>query len=306
MLVVGALVLPFGPAVAQAKPSQPVRMDQEASRIRTKVVPPKGQTKVTPKAAPGPGAVSSRAFHGRFKGLQLNLCNGGEAACYQGGLAAGEGHAMINLVDPDAVTLNEICSADLFDRLVESMAYVWPNDYVAAAFMPAQVASGGTYIPYKCRNGDDFGNGVLMHIPVDEYYGFEASGWRYGAQDAGTEKRTAACGYALYHFYLCATHLSARDSAVAMSQCAALTQSIIPQLRAESGFAGPAIIGGDFNLKYPGPPNVQNCVPPGYTRKGDSAVQHFIVSNAIQFVSASRLGMQYTDHPALIAELNRP
>ena len=306
---VGVLMAGAGPAGAQPAPAGPAAKALTAGAgggAATRVLPP-GSVPASPHAPAATGGARPMSFHGRFNALQMNLCNGGTAGCYTQGMAVGEANAQIGFVEPDQVTVNEVCRNDVLGPLLTSMAEVWPDDYTVAVFGPALVQSGSTYTPYKCSNGDDFGNGVIVHIPPSEYYGYNYSVWLYGNQDTGNEKRTAVCVHVLEAFFGCATHLSAADASVAMNQCKAITASVIPQLQSQEGAAWPAIVGGDFNLKYsPGSTNnVQNCVPSGYTRKGDDGVQHYLVSNAIHFASAYKLGMQYTDHPALIAELDR-
>jgi hypothetical protein len=73
------------------------------------------------------------------------------------------------------------------------------------------------------------------------------------------------------------------------------------------GATGPTIVGGDFNLEYDraDPQNVQKCVPNGYTRKGDSSVQHIIFSNDLKFKGTFLVPLQYTDHVGFGVVLDR-
>jgi hypothetical protein len=56
-----------------------------------------------------------------------------------------------------------------------------------------------------------------------------------------------------------------------------------------------------MNLRYQGSPNVQDCNPSGYYRKGDGAVQHVFAPTSLAFVSSQKIGMSgTTDHPAWV------
>ena len=70
---------------------------------------------------------------------------------------------------------------------------------------------------------------------------------------------------------------------------------------------GPALMAGDWNLKYKGDPNAQACVPDGFYRKGDGALQHVIASDDLGFLETLVIDMQgTTDHPALEVRLTLP
>ena len=80
---------------------------------------------------------------------------------------------------------------------------------------------------------------------------------------------------------------------------------VIPHISAVEGLSGRTIVGGDLNLEYnpADPDNVQRCVPPGQTRKGDGAVQHVTVSDDLVFESTGKYRMTYTDHDAFLVRL---
>jgi endonuclease/exonuclease/phosphatase family metal-dependent hydrolase len=187
------------------------------------------------------------------------------------------------------------------------MQSVWPGqvgDDVTGrtlAFAPAWNAS--TNQSYKCKNGQEFGNGVIWHSTVPS--AIRMSGI-YTNQDTGNEKRSWQCVQIMPGGpYACTTHLSAASEPVALAQCRELMSQVAA---ATGGGALPAVIGGDFNLEYDtaDPENVQKCVPAGYYRKGDGDIQHFIAHNSLAFVSRTTLGMSYTDHPAFLLVVRKP
>jgi hypothetical protein len=90
----------------------------------------------------------------------------------------------------------------------------------------------------------------------------------------------------------CTTHLSARTGSVALAQCKELLGRAV-------GLPGPTVVSGDMNLRYQGSPNVQDCNPAGFYRKGDGNVQHVFASTSLTFVSGTTISMSgTTDHPA--------
>jgi endonuclease/exonuclease/phosphatase family metal-dependent hydrolase len=238
--------------------------------------------------------------------LQMNLCNSGLAGCYEGGRAVGEAASRITSLRPDIVTLNEVCSGDV-RRLLDAMQTVWPGQVGddtrgrTMAFAPAWNAS--TNQTYKCRNGEEFGNGILWHS--SDPTAIKNSGL-YSNQDTGSEKRSWQCVQINPSGpYACTTHLSAASEPVALAQCRELMSHIAS---ATGGGAMSSVVGADLNLEYDtaDPENAQNCVPGGYYRKGDGSVQHFIAHNSLAFVERTTYRMSYTDHPAFLLVTRRP
>src|SRR2546430_2531181 len=69
----------------------------------------------------------------------------------------------------------------------------------------------------------------------------------------------------------------------------------------------PVVVAGDWNLRHAGHPNVQECVPAGFYRKGDGDVQHVFASGNLGFVDGTRISMSgTTDHPAWLVTLALP
>jgi hypothetical protein len=227
--------------------------------------------------------------------LQLNLCNSGVAGCYEGGQSVPEAYDVITSVRPDVVTLNEICKADVQTSLFPAMAEMYPGHATFWAFAPAYNRATGA--PYQCANGDQYGIGLMGHVPAAQWAGVETFSGRYPMQRADSnELRAWVCAEAVGNYYACTTHLASGAGAVALDQCNHLMRSVIPSIWSSEGTL-PSVVGGDFNLKYQGSPNVQNCVPSGWYRKGDGDVQHVMATTSLTFGSTQKIGLSHTDHP---------
>jgi hypothetical protein len=227
--------------------------------------------------------------------LQLNLCNSGVASCYEGGQSVPEAYGVITSRRPDVVTLNEICKADVQVSLAPAMAEMYPNDRTFWAFAPAYNRATGA--PYLCSNGDQYGVGILGHVPAAQWAGTKTFSDRYPMQRSDSnELRTWVCVEAVGNYFACTTHLASGASAVAFDQCNHLMRTVIPSIWSAEGTL-PSVVGGDFNLRYRGIPNVQDCVPSGWYRKGDGDVQHVMATTNLPFVSSEKIGLSHTDHP---------
>ncbi|MFL6124476.1 hypothetical protein [Actinophytocola sp.] len=254
--------------------------------VRTGFAPPSGQAR--PNAIP-PGY--------SFWNLQLNLCNSGVAGCFDGGKSVPEAQQVITNWAPDVVTLNEVCLPDVRDQLFPTMSQTWAGDWVFWAFMPAWNA--GQNAPYQCANGrGEYGNGIIGHVPAANWAGVDARGGIYQSQDANTnEWRSWVCTYAVGNYYGCGTHLASGNATAANLQCNDLLRNLVPAFRSAEGGYHPTVVGGDFNLKYKGNPDIQACVPSGWYRKGDGDVQHWFVTADLTFDFTREIGMSHTDHP---------
>jgi hypothetical protein len=282
LLVLLAAVAPPGAAAAPGVRAAPAH----AAAVRTGFAPPSGQAR--PNALP-PG-------YG-FRNLQLNLCNSGVAGCFDGGKSVPEAQQVIASWTPDVVTLNEVCLPDVRDQLFPTMSQTWAGDWVFWAFMPAWNA--GQNAPYQCANGrGEYGNGILGHVPAANWAGVVAQGGIYQNQDAGTnEWRSWVCAYAVGNYYGCGTHLASGNATAANLQCNDLLRTLVPAFRSAQGGYHPTVVGGDFNLKYKGSPDIQKCVPSGWYRKGDGDVQHWFITADLAFDFTREIGMSHTDHP---------
>jgi hypothetical protein len=205
--------------------------------------------------------------------------------CYTGDRVIEQAQAVIDGERPDVVSLNEVCRSDV-SRLRGTTYEGW--------FVPALRPSGN---PVKCRNGDDYGIAMLHRAGrISESFG------TYDAQDDGNERRVWMCSELEDGTAACGTHLSTKSS-TATKQCRELLDHHMP---ASTESAAAVVVAGDFNLRYtpwnPWQPNVQDCVPDGFYRKGDGSVQHVMASAAhFQFTAREVIDMAgTTDHPALL------
>ncbi len=278
--------------------------------VSTRAVPP-----IRP-AAPS-GRPSGHAFLSghSFWELQMNLCNSGRADCYttfNNGQSIAEAYGVIRSTNPDLITLNEICRSDAMDSLLPAMQENWPGDWVYASFMPAYDRRTGG--PYRCANGDEFGLGVLGHVPSASWNGVDGFGGIYpdsyagfDTQDTGSnEERAWLCTYPVGNYYGCTTHLASSNRDVAANQCRYMMSGVMPALWSHEGVTLPSIVAGDLNLRYGGRPDVQDCVPSGWSRKGDNQVQHVMATTSLTFNVGHKTPMQHTDHPAWLVELISP
>jgi endonuclease/exonuclease/phosphatase family metal-dependent hydrolase len=251
----------------------------------------------------GVAATSALPAHYPFWVLQLNLCNSGIAKCYDGGKSVPEAATAIQNSAPDVVMLNEICRDDVAP-LAATLAGVYSGSTVVSAFQAA--TDRRTNAPYKCKNGQDYGIGLLVHIPGTDA-GHQVFGGIYASQDTGSaEERAWLCIQATGSFYACTTHLASTSGSIALSQCQDLMNHIVPSVRSAGGGYAPTVIGGDLNMKYRGSPDAQSCVPPGYFRKGDGDVQHIMATTDFAFSSSRTIGMSHTDHDGWFVALTAP
>jgi hypothetical protein len=211
--------------------------------------------------------------------LQLNICHSGYAGCYTGAEPVmAKAVSVIGSTKPQVLSVNEACSGDVA-RLQAAMGAS------QAVFVAAQHRDG---TPVTCTNGQQYGNIVIV---VSALAGGSPATGRYTVQDSGNEMRVWACLPA-GALSACTTHLSASSGSVALAQCQELLGRAV-------GLPGPTVVSGDMNLRYQGSPNVQDCNPAGFYRKGDGDVQHVFASTSLAFVSGTKIGMSgTTDHSA--------
>lgn len=234
------------------------------------------------------GSSDSGLSGAELRVLQLNLCHSGVAGCFKGDAVMTKAVAVISAVQPGLVTLNEVCRDDV----------PWLAGQTGALdhrFTPALRADD---TPVKCTNGDDYGNGLLSWFPAE--WDAPVTGV-YAAQSSMTERRVWICmGYT--GFTGCTTHLST-SGGTALAQC----MDVVGGPLATAAAGGPAVLAGDWNLKYKGDPDAQDCVPGGFYRKGDGSVQHVIASDDLAFLETIVIDMDgTTDHPGLEVRLTLP
>ncbi|MFI6508800.1 endonuclease/exonuclease/phosphatase family protein [Streptosporangium sp. NPDC050855] len=222
-----------------------------------------------------------------YRVLQLNLCHSGvNTSCFNGENTVREALDVIGARQPQVVTLNEICRADLA-RLASAMG----DGH--RVFAPALRPDG---TPVRCVDGDEYGNGIVFRATgATNFSGVHAT------QDGGSERRVYVCAE-FADLTGCTTHLSTTGT-VAMAQC----KATVALLRDRGAATRPTFLAGDMNMKY-APlfgQNVQNCNSAPFFRKGDGDVQH-VFAASMGFERTDVIPMRYTDHPALLVTLTRP
>jgi hypothetical protein len=236
--------------------------------------------------------------------LQMNLCDSGIARCYTGRSVA-EAAGVIRADVPDIVTLNEVCrdDVDALDRTLTS-AVDAGGGAVVSAFKAAD--DRRTAAAFRCRNGQPYGIGLVVHIPA--YRGYTTFSGIYPRQDRNDpEERAWLCVYAIGDFYACTTHLANTSPTIALAQCSYLLHTIIPGVRERDDGLEPTILGGDLNLGTAGPENVQSCVPSGYLQRGDGGVQYVLATIDLSLGPDRSIAMHgTTDHPGLFVALKTP
>lgn len=232
----------------------------------------------------------------------MNLCDSGIAGCYTA-RSVGQAAGVIRAERPDVVTLNEVCEQDV-SALHRALSGAVPGAVVDSAFAPAR--DSGTGDPVRCRNGQRYGNGLLVQVrPPDG--GRITRAATYPMQDtADPEQRVWLCLHATDRFYACTTHLASISPAVALRQCRYLLGTAIPALRKRGGTSDPVVLGADLNLVTGRTPDARSCVPAGFAHTDDGARQHVVTSGEFAVTSSRSISMRgTTDHPALLADLTR-
>jgi hypothetical protein len=235
---------------------------------------------------------------GAVRVLQMNLCDSGIAGCYTG-RSVGEAARVIRDQGPDVVTLNEVCRNDVatLGRALDNVR----GGRTIVRFQAVPRAGDGR-APVRCRTGQDYGIGVLVHRPPRER-GYSARAAGYPAQDPrDTEQRMWLCVRVVGAFTACTTHLASTSTAVAFEQCRYLMGTALPALTARDP-GRPLILGGDLNLPATRFPNVRSCVPPGYLRTDDGGRQDVVAIGAVSLSGRSIDMHGTTDHPGLVTEV---
>ncbi|MER7893704.1 endonuclease/exonuclease/phosphatase family protein [Micromonospora sp. NPDC094482] len=231
--------------------------------------------------------------------LQTNLCNSGRAGCYTG-RSVTEAAELIKAEAPDLVTLNEICQDDVA-VLARALADVQSAGTVVSAFKAAGDRPTGDVT--RCRNGQPYGIGLLTHLRAPEPRHSVHSGIHPTQDLVDPEERAWLCVHVPGRLHACTTHLAATSATVALAQCGHLLDTVIPAIRSRTGYA-PTVLGGDLNLRGGGSPDVRSCMPPGYLRIDDGALQQIMATTDITICCGRSIGMHgTTDHPGLLATL---
>jgi endonuclease/exonuclease/phosphatase family metal-dependent hydrolase len=257
-----------------------------------------GSNAVRPSPGPPTPAADPQATPVRV--LQLNLCSSGIAACYTG-RSTDEAAAVIRAEKPDLVTLNEVCQDDV-STLERALADVVPGGAVVSAFQAAR--NGRTGDPYRCRNGQQYGIGIVSRWP--SVPGTSAGGGIYPAQDReDPEERAWLCldVAAAPAVAVCTTHLAYTKRDVAVAQCRYLFGTVVAEMRARDG-AAPLVLGGDLNLGSGASPDLMSCLPARFALADDGGEQHVVATPELVVDSSRMIEMRgATDHPGLLVTL---
>jgi hypothetical protein len=220
--------------------------------------------------------------------LQLNICHSGVARCFTGDRVMAKATSVIASTRPQVLSVNEACAGDI-------EAFRPAMGPARALFVAAQHRDG---TPVTCVNGQHYGNILMV---ADSLAGATEATGRYTAQDTTNEMRTWAC-LSAGTLSACTTHLSARSGTTALAQCRELMSRAVGYAA-----AGPTVVAGDLNLRYQGRPDVQDCNPAGFYRKGDGSVQHILATTNLTFVGGTRIDMAgSTDHPGWLVTVTMP
>jgi hypothetical protein len=231
---------------------------------------------------PAPPAMAATTV----KVLQLNICHSGIAGCYHGDSVMTKAISVITSTQPQVVSVNEACSGDV-EPLRQAMGPA------RTAFVAARRLDG---TPVTCVNGQQYGNIIMV---AETLAGTTSASGLFTNQDGGNEQRAWACLPA-GRLSACTAHMSASSGSTALAQCKEL-------LNRAAGYPRPTVVSGDINLRYQGSPNVQDCNPSGFYRKGDGDVQHIFASTNLTFVSSSKINMSgTTDHPGWLITTSAP
>ena len=219
--------------------------------------------------------------------LQMNLCLSGQAGCYSSATYASildEATGQIADQDPEAVTLNEVCSADAAE-LARRTGY-------ELSF--AAVDYGGTPLPcIEPRGRGLFGIAVLTKDDI------RASQDRAFAVQADPEERRWLCATTDEAITVCTAHLSTRYSTVERAandaECREL-KGVLTRLME----GGTTLFGGDVNRQDPCAPSTM-WVTRDTSATQSAGVQHIYSSTPVGESSASVAEATYTDHDFLLA-----
>ncbi len=265
----------------------------------------RGSVAVGPPArAAGASAPDRGAPAAPVRVLQMNLCSSGIAACYTGRSTA-RAAAVIRAERPDLVTLNEVCEDDV-SALERAMAEVAPGGRAVSAFQAAR--NGRTGEPYRCRNGRQYGIGLVSHWPTVP--GSATDAGIYPAQDRDDpEERAWLCldvaapGSADGAVSFCTTHLAYTKREVTNAQCRYLLDTVIGAKRARDA-AAPVVLGADLNLGSGDSPDLRACLPADSARVDDGGQQHIMGTPEFVVAGSTRIDLaDTTDHPGLLATL---
>jgi endonuclease/exonuclease/phosphatase family metal-dependent hydrolase len=215
----------------------------------------------------------------------MNLCLSGLSGCYgKVGYpgAVTEAVARIRAVQPDAVTLNEVCQRDVAQIAQQTGYHVRFSGVFYLGRLLHCVDPGGRGL---------FGDAVLTEAAIEH-----TDNEDFGAQ-AGIELRRWLCVTTRAGVDVCTAHLNTRDVTDVAGNDAQCTE--LAALLARRGAARPVVFGGDVNRR-------SSCAPDGDWTRTDAAahqdpgLQHVYGSRAFRSPSAEVVPAVHTDHDVLV------
>jgi endonuclease/exonuclease/phosphatase family metal-dependent hydrolase len=218
--------------------------------------------------------------------LQMNLCLSGRAGCFprvQYPLGVHEATEVIRANGPAAVTLNEVCEADVkelaartgyFARFAAVSSYVLPDDCID----PGGRGVYGIAVLTKAR----------ITASVDR---------PFAAQERNSEQRRWLC-VTTDETRVCTTHLEIRGrdrlDVANDAQCDEFARVL-----AEMGRDGPVITGGDVNRDDPCPAAGMWVRADGVARQAPGQ-QHVYATTDFEDPHTQIVPMEHTDHDTLM------
>jgi endonuclease/exonuclease/phosphatase family metal-dependent hydrolase len=201
---------------------------------------------------------------------------------------------------PDLVTLNEVCQDDVA-ALERALAGLVPGGGATSAFQPARNRTTGG--PYLCRNGREYGIGIVARWPSPP--GASPNAGIYPPQDLDDPEERAWLCLAVAGprpLTACTTHLAYTKRDVAAAQCRYLFGTVIAGIRARDA-ATPVVLGGDLNLGADSRA-LRSCLPAGSTALDDGGQQHVVTTPELVVGSSRTVDLHgTTDHPGLLVTL---
>ena len=229
-------------------------------------------------------AAPPTAAGSRYTLMQMNLCLSGLAGCYaKVDYPAGVKQAVAEIrhARPDAVTFNEVCSADVALIALRTGYHLRFSKVIYHAKPLFCIKPGGRGL---------FGDAVLTKAPVHS-----ADSRPFEAQ-AGPERRQWLC-VSTRVVDVCTAHLASHESvevAANEPQCAELRAQLARRAAARA-----VIFGGDVNRR-------PSCAPLGFWTRTDRSshedpgLQQIYGTSTLRSPSARIVPATHTDHDILL------
>ena len=270
---------------------------------RPPTTPPRPPTNPRPPTHPRPPAPRPPVPQPQAQTnvLQLDLChNGATVRCNSNGRALTESRTLIAQTRPDVATANGVCANDM-DDLLSSLRAAWPGAWTHSVFMPEESTSSDYTV---CADGSWYGVGLVSRGLDNRNDGFEDYGDLYRAQNSRDDYQAYACVNSVNEYLACSTSLNDRDSGTALDQCKELVWEVVPAV--QDRYRDPVVLGGTFNLRDRGNPNMTDCLGTGreYSSRSDGADQSVVFSSDWYTTGAYTYQTRYMHTSPLLVTAN--